>query len=125
MNEKDQPKSKAENYKFHFKYLPTKKIEEGLEKYIPHPIWVEFYDYEDTDDLYIQKNNENKVITSIRCSNTNVDLARKCSMTWTLEPKMKILLKVTFQRSNLKDWKLIKRLSEEEVNKLFINKMLD
>lgn len=114
-----------DDYKYIFRFIPANSSEYGLDKYNPHPIWVSKAGFSDTDDLYVQKNSENKVITFILCSNVQVDLARRCSMRSTLEPKMKILFDVKFQRNNLKDWKLIKKVSEEEVNKLFINKMLD
>jgi hypothetical protein len=119
------PKDEEDKYNFHFKYFPANINEFGLEKYNPHPIWVEFHGYEDTNDLYIQKDNQNKVITHIICSHSMVDLARTCVMRWTYEPKLRILFNVTFQINNLKDWKLIQNRSEQAIDRLFINKMLD
>ena len=101
-------------------YIPTNQAQYGLEKNIPHPEWVKFFGYKDTTDLYIQKNEQGKVTTLIRCSNTDVALARTCSMQSIMEPAMKVLLVVQFQRVHLKDWKLIQQQSEKIIKSFIV-----
>ena len=107
-------------YSYIYIYIPSNQHEYGLEKHIPHPEWVESSRYKETTDLYIQKNEEGKVTTLIRCSNTNVALARKCSMQSIMEPAMKVLLDVQFQRVHLKDWQLIQQQSEKIIKSYIV-----
>ena len=101
-------------------YIPSNKQEHGLEKHIPHPEWINFYEYKETKDLYIQKNEQGKVTTLIRCSNTDVALTRQCSMQSIMEPTMKVLLDVQFQRVHLKDWQLIQQQSEKIIKSFIV-----
>lgn len=101
-------------------YIPSNEKEYGLEKYIPHPEWVKSSRYIETKDLYIQKNEQGKVTTLIRCSKTDVALARTCSMQSIMEPAMKVLLDVQFQRVHLKDWQLIQQQSEKIIKSFIV-----
>ena len=101
-------------------YIPSNEKEYGLEKYIPHPEWVKSSRYIETKDLYIQKNEQGKVTTLIRCSNIDVALARTCSMQSIMEPEMKVLLDVQFQRVHLKDWQLIQQQSEKIIKSFIV-----
>ena len=96
-------------------YIPTQQHEFGLEKYGPHPDWVKFSGYSKTDDMYIQKDNQGKVITLIHCNNFVIHglLAAQCQMRWNLEPFMKVRLTANFARVHLKDWQLIRKNSEK------------
>lgn len=101
-------------------YIPSNKQEHGLEKHIPHPEWINFYEYKETKDLYIQKNEQGKVTTLIRCSNTDVALARTCFMQSVMEPEIKVLLNAHFKRVHLKDWQLIQKQSEKIIKSFIV-----
>ncbi|ENU79054.1 hypothetical protein F975_03024 [Acinetobacter sp. ANC 3789] len=103
-------------------YIPTYTKEFGLEKYIPHPEWEKNYGYEDTNDMYIQKDSKGKVITYIQCKNLPIDNpARSCFMIWNLEPFMKVRLQVYFARKHLEDWKIIRERSEKLIKSFVVN----
>ena len=120
LNSKVESRQNMKNTHYISIYIPSNKQEHGLEKHIPHPEWINFYEYKETKDLYIQKNEQGKVTTLIRCSNTDVALARTCSMQSIMEPAMKVLLVVQFQRVHLKDWKLIQQQSEKIIKSFIV-----
>ena len=104
-------------------YIPTQQHEFGLEKYGPHPEWVKFEGYSKTDDMYIQKDNQGKVVTLIHCNNFVIHrlLAAQCQMLWNLEPFMKVQLTANFARVHLKDWQLIRKNSEKLIESYAVN----
>ena len=107
----------------HYIYIPTQQHEFGLEKYGPHPDWVKFAGYSKTDDMYIQKDNQGKVVTLIYCNNFAIHrlLAAQCQMRWNLEPFMKVQLTANFARVHLKDWQLIQKNSEKLIESYAVN----
>lgn len=104
-------------------FIPAHKQEFGLEKYIPHPEWINFYGLYDTKDQYVQKDSTGKVITLIRCTNSVVKerSAPRCNMRWNLEPFMKVQMEAYFQRVHLKDWQLIRKNSEKLVKSFAVD----
>ena len=94
-----------------------------MEKYAPHPEWVKAYGFDDTKDMYLQKDSQGKVITLIRCDNyviKGLSVAR-CAMRWNLEPFMKVQLDARFARVHLKDWQLIQENSEKLIQSFVVD----
>ncbi|WP_448760825.1 hypothetical protein [Acinetobacter tandoii] len=108
-------------------YLPTSDFEYGLQKYVPHPEWVDentrlmrknistpksLYDI---DDLYVQKDSKGKVLTLIKCEHSEYPLARICEQEFVLEPEMKVRISAVFQSVHLQDWKVIQQQAKKVV----------
>lgn len=125
-------KERLEEYNYMDVYIATNEIEYGLEKYTPHPRWVEknnklrikngnpqiYY----IDDLYVQKDKSGKILTLITCSTTDTPLARRCSQEFSMQPYMKrVSVSATFQRVHLKDWQQIQK-SAIKIVKSFVVK---
>ena len=104
-------------------YIPAHQNEFGLDKYGPHPEWISHYGLDKTDDMYIQKDNQGKVVTLIHCNNFVIHrlLAAQCQMRWNLEPFMKVRLTANFARVHLKDWQLIRKNSEKLIESYAVN----
>lgn len=118
--------SKIKNIKethYIYIYIPTYKQEFGLEKYAPHPEWVKFSGYAETQDMYLQKDNTGKIITLLECNNyVKKGLsAPRCNMRWNLEPFMKVQLEARFARAHLKDWQLIRKNSEKLIKNFAVD----
>lgn len=90
-------------------HIPTSEYKYGLQHYSPHPKWVADYGHKDTNDLYIEKDQTGKVLTYIKCPNTEVPIAQTCTQDFILEPEMKVMASATFQKVHLQDWKLIQQ----------------
>lgn len=113
------PKEDMEKFDYMNIYVSANETQYGLEKYVPHPRWVERnnrlkiinrnLNKYNIDDLYVEKNKNGKVVTFTECSTINTPLARRCKQYFLLEPYMKARVSTTFQRVHLKDWKLIKK----------------
>lgn len=73
--------------------------------------------------MYIQKDNQGKVVTLIHCNNFVIHrlLAAQCQMRWNLEPFMKVRLTANFARVHLKDWQLIRKNSEKLIESYAVN----
>ena len=111
-------KKHLEEFNFRDIYLPSDEYEYGLQKYIPHPKWVKrnkklmaintgsnaLYDI---DDLYVEKDKGGKVLTLIKCGDSENPIARKCEQEFVLEPEMKVRISAVFQSMYLHDWKII------------------
>jgi len=104
-------------------YIPADKQEFGLEKYGPHPEWVKFSGYTETQDMYIQTDSTGNVMTIIFCTNSVVKerSAPRCNMYWNLEPFMKVQLEARFARVHLKDWQLIRKNSEKLIKSFAVD----
>ncbi len=115
LDNKIKSKTHMENVHYINVYIPTHQNEFGLDKYGPHPEWISHYGLDKTDDMYIQKDNQGKVVTLIHCNNFVIHrlLAAQCQMRWNLEPFMKVRLTANFARVHLKDWQLIRKNSEK------------
>ncbi len=120
LNSKVESRQNMKNTHYISIYIPSNKQEHGLEKHIPHPEWINFYEYKETKDLYIQKNEQGKVTTLIRCSNKDVAPTRTCYMQWVMEPEIKVLLNAHFKRVHLKDWQLIQKQSEKIIKSFIV-----
>lgn len=118
LEKKISSKKYLEEINFMHIYIPTDEYEYGLQKYIPHPKWVKrnkklmaintgsnaLYDI---DDLYVEKNEKGKVLTLIKCGDSENPIARKCEQEFVLEPEMKVRISAVFQSMYLHDWKII------------------
>lgn len=103
---------------FHYSgtVVPTSKQVFGLDEYVAHPEWVKHWKYQDTYDIYTEKNSQGRVMTMIRCANAppNTTWRPRCEMEWSLEPYMdKVALQARFLRVHLKDWQIIQQQSEK------------
>lgn len=118
LEKKISSKKYLEEINFMHIYIPTDEYEYGLQKYIPHPKWVKrnkklmaintgsnaLYDI---DDLYVEKDKGGKVLTLIKCGDSENPIARKCEQEFVLEPEMKVRISAVFQSMYLHDWKII------------------
>lgn len=95
--------------------IPTFKQVFVLDEYVTHPEWVKHWKYQDTFDIYVEKNNQGRVMTMIRCKNAPPKTWNyRCDMQWSLEPYMnKVALRARFSRVHLKDWQIIQQQSEK------------
>lgn len=106
--------------------IPTQKKVFHLEEYVAHPEWIKRLErqkivnkyirgYQDTFDIYVQKNSQDRVMTMIICNNWPPHTwSYRCDMKWSLEPYMnKVFLEASFSRAHLKDWQIIKQQSEK------------
>lgn len=128
-------KKHLEEFNFRGIYLPTDEYEYSLQKYVPHPEWVirnkklvakntgsnALYNI---DDLYVEKNEQGKVLTLIKCQHSNYPKARICEQEFVLEPEMKVRISAVFQSVHLQDWKLIQQQAKKVVQG-FIVKPID
>lgn len=123
LDNKIKTKTHMENVHYINVYIPAHLNEFGLEKYGPHPEWISHYGLDKTDDMYIQKDNQGKVVTLIHCNNFVIHglLAAQCQMRWNLEPFMKVRLTANFARVHLKDWQLIRKNSEKLIESYAVN----
>ena len=118
LEKKISSKKYLEEINFMHIYIPTDEYEYGLQKYIPHPKWLKrnkkFMDINtgsnalyDIDDLYVEKDKGGKVLTLIKCGDSENPIARKCEQEFVLEPEMKVRISAVFQSMYLHDWKII------------------
>ena len=103
-------------------YIPANTEEFGLVKYDPHPDWVNSDGHQETEDMYIEKDAQGKVITLIFCKNKERNnLEKRCAMHWNIEPFMKVRLEILFNRVHLNDWRIIRERSEKIIKDLAID----
>lgn len=126
LEKKISSKKYLEEINFMHIYIPTDEYEYGLQKYIPHPKWVKrnkelmaintgsnaLYDI---DDLYVEKDKGGKVLTLIKCGDSENPIARKCEQEFVLEPEMKVRISAVFQSMYLQDWKIIQLKAKKVV----------
>ncbi|MCR4532771.1 hypothetical protein [Acinetobacter venetianus] len=123
LDNKIRSKEHMKNVKYINIYIPIGQQEFGLEKYAPHPEWVNSSGYLETQDMYIQKDSTGKIITLLECNNyIKKGLSTpRCKMRWNLEPFMKVQLEARFARVHLKDWQLIRKNSEKLIKSFAVD----
>ncbi|MFV5507727.1 MULTISPECIES: hypothetical protein [unclassified Acinetobacter] len=126
LKNKDIQRKDLEQFNYKYIYLPTRDYVYALQKYVPHPQWIEenkrlimnigrstsLYDIK---DLYVEKDETGKVMTLIKCSHSEYPKARRCEQEFVLEPEMKARISVVFHSVHLKDWQFIQQQVQKVV----------
>jgi len=112
-------KEPLERYKYISTYVKTTENVYGLQKYKPHPRWVENYGYKDTTDIYVGYNSKGDVSTLITCDDrSQYPKARYCNQWFILSEDTHVHIDVRYQAVNLKDWQIIQSKVLKQINHL-------
>ncbi|TCB33796.1 hypothetical protein E0H82_12835 [Acinetobacter sp. ANC 4910] len=102
-------------------YIKTDQIQNGLQKYIPHPKWIFNSGYKNTKDLYIYVDkSQSSRTTIIHCRNH--PLTKICEQSFIMEPDMKVFVQASFSRNHLKDWRLIQEKVKKNILSFVVKK---
>ncbi|SDB84776.1 hypothetical protein [Acinetobacter boissieri] len=100
-------------------YEKTTENVYGLQKYKPHPRWVENYSYKNITDLYVAYNSKGDVSTLITCNDRSpYPNARDCNQWFILSADTHVNIKAHYQFVNLKDWQIIQSKVLKQINHL-------
>ncbi|MBF7681868.1 hypothetical protein I2F27_00760 [Acinetobacter sp. B5B] len=100
-------------------YEKTTEDVYGLQKYKPHPRWVENYGYKDTTDIYVGYNSKGDVSTLITCDDrSQYPKARYCTQWFILSEDTHVHIDAKYQAVHLKDWQIIQSKVLKQINHL-------
>ena len=112
-------KKSLERYEYMDTYVQTNEHIYGLQKYKPHPKWVENYGYKDTKDIYVGYNNKGDVSTLITCADrSQYPKARYCNQQFILSADTHVAIDAHYQSLHLKDWQIIQSKVIKQINHL-------
>ncbi|WP_040331667.1 hypothetical protein [Acinetobacter nectaris] len=100
-------------------YEKTTEYVYGLQKYKPHPRWIESYGYKDTTDIYVGYNSNGDVSTLITCADrSQYPKARYCDQQFILSEDTHVNIDAKYQSVHLKDWQIIQSKVLKQINHL-------
>ena len=100
-------------------YVQTNEHIYGLQKYKPHPRWVQYYGYKNTKDIYVGYNSKGDITTLIKCDDrSQYPNARDCNQQFILSADTHVDIDAHYQFVNLKDWKIIQSKVIKQINHL-------